>query len=854
MWSPTTAPRPRFRRPRPTRRGRSSTRVGRSAPEVLAHGTTVATNALLERRLGRVALVTTRGFADVLEIARQARPSLYDARVDRPAPLVPRGAALRGGRATRRTRSGGRTVRRCRASPSQLAGVDTVAVCLIHADLDLSHEQAVAAIARGRRDRRGLLARGVARVPRVRAHGDDGGRRRAARGVRAVAWPASPAPARRRVGDDVGRWSRAAGRCGRAPSSAPPVGTRRRGACRGRGGGRLRVPRRGRVRHGGHQHRRVPGAGRGARAVRVAHGRRGSRCGCRRSRSTPSAPAADRWRASTQAARWWWDPRARAPIRDPRATGAGHRAHGHRRQPRAGAHPGRYRAARLRSRSTIDAARAALARAGGDRRGRRRGRRRGHGARGACGHGRAGRRPARPRVGRVRRRGTAPRVRDRRPVRDARGHRAAARRGVLCGRPPGVARAARAGAVVARRPVPRRTGRCPGRARRRGPTRWCRAAPSPAGSTVGTRARATSSPWSTSATSPPSTSAATGSIARCGGRGGGAARTRDVAPHRSRSTTFLRSTRAVVVGPRVVAEPDCTVWIPDGWRAEPGPTGAWVVAPHGEPGGAADPRLAVGVDRRRDGRGAAPRRVQPQHQGAGRLLGGAVHRRGRAARAGRAHPGAPRVDARVGRGGDRDRAPVHRWCSTTRSRAAPTSTTSRWCRRSRVDGRAGGVGRHPRAPRRRRRHRARLDAPRRAHHRRGRTAPPAHALRRRGRRPGSSPRRARPTNVAATSTRSGAPTSSALVGSRSSPPALIDLARPRRDPRLRRATHARGDRRAARRPLHLRRRARLRRPPSGAAVADTHRRRGDDRRRPGDVRLHRHRRRSGPATSTRWRR
>src|SRR5689334_14150782 len=60
------------------------------APTVLAHGTTVATNALLERRLGRVALVTTRGFADVIEIARQARPSLYDPHVDRPVPLVPR--------------------------------------------------------------------------------------------------------------------------------------------------------------------------------------------------------------------------------------------------------------------------------------------------------------------------------------------------------------------------------------------------------------------------------------------------------------------------------------------------------------------------------------------------------------------------------------------------------------------------------------------------------------------------------------------------------------------------------------------------------------------------------------------
>ncbi|HMC80071.1 MAG TPA: hydantoinase/oxoprolinase N-terminal domain-containing protein, partial [Acidimicrobiia bacterium] len=47
-------------------------------PDLLAHGTTVATNALLERRGARVALVTTHGFADVIEIARQDRPALYD--------------------------------------------------------------------------------------------------------------------------------------------------------------------------------------------------------------------------------------------------------------------------------------------------------------------------------------------------------------------------------------------------------------------------------------------------------------------------------------------------------------------------------------------------------------------------------------------------------------------------------------------------------------------------------------------------------------------------------------------------------------------------------------------------------
>ncbi|MGF7234418.1 MAG: hydantoinase/oxoprolinase family protein [Frankia sp.] len=58
--------------------------------ERFAHGTTVATNALLERRGVRTALVTTAGFRDVIEIGRQNRPSLYDLTLDRPPPLVPR--------------------------------------------------------------------------------------------------------------------------------------------------------------------------------------------------------------------------------------------------------------------------------------------------------------------------------------------------------------------------------------------------------------------------------------------------------------------------------------------------------------------------------------------------------------------------------------------------------------------------------------------------------------------------------------------------------------------------------------------------------------------------------------------
>src|SRR5262249_28080601 len=59
------------------------------SPLDIVCGTTVGTNALLERRGGRVALVTTEGFEDVLEIGRQARPKLYDLLFQKPDVLVP---------------------------------------------------------------------------------------------------------------------------------------------------------------------------------------------------------------------------------------------------------------------------------------------------------------------------------------------------------------------------------------------------------------------------------------------------------------------------------------------------------------------------------------------------------------------------------------------------------------------------------------------------------------------------------------------------------------------------------------------------------------------------------------------
>lgn len=113
----------------------------------MSHGTTVATNALLERRLARVALVTNRGLADVIEIARQDRPSLYDPFADRPAPLVPRDLRFEvdGRLASDGTEIEPLDVSALTAIPHD---VDVVAVCLLHSDRDPAHEQAVGEVLR----------------------------------------------------------------------------------------------------------------------------------------------------------------------------------------------------------------------------------------------------------------------------------------------------------------------------------------------------------------------------------------------------------------------------------------------------------------------------------------------------------------------------------------------------------------------------------------------------------------------------------------------------------------------------------------------------------------------------------
>ena len=114
----------------------------------LVHGSTVATNALLERRGARIALVTTKDFEDILEIGRQARPNLYDFFVERPAPLVP--ADRRFGISERTLHTGeiqtAIETNDLEALASELATLelDAIAVCFLFAYVNPQNEQIVA--------------------------------------------------------------------------------------------------------------------------------------------------------------------------------------------------------------------------------------------------------------------------------------------------------------------------------------------------------------------------------------------------------------------------------------------------------------------------------------------------------------------------------------------------------------------------------------------------------------------------------------------------------------------------------------------------------------------------------------
>ena len=128
--------------------------VGAETDQVgyFGHGTTVATNALIQNRGARTGLITTDGFRDLLEIGRQKRPDLYDMTVDKPVPLVTRDLRLE---VPERLRHDGSIeipldAQYIRSAARRLreAGVQSVAICFLYGFLNPAHEEIAAAILR----------------------------------------------------------------------------------------------------------------------------------------------------------------------------------------------------------------------------------------------------------------------------------------------------------------------------------------------------------------------------------------------------------------------------------------------------------------------------------------------------------------------------------------------------------------------------------------------------------------------------------------------------------------------------------------------------------------------------------
>lgn len=128
----------------------ASERVTCDQVDYLAHGTTVATNALIERKGARTGLLITEGFRDLLEIGRQVRPSLYDLQTEKPHPLVlgqyrkeVRERIYADGRV--RTSLDRDTVAQA-VEEVREAGVQAVAICFLFSYINPVHEEAASQI------------------------------------------------------------------------------------------------------------------------------------------------------------------------------------------------------------------------------------------------------------------------------------------------------------------------------------------------------------------------------------------------------------------------------------------------------------------------------------------------------------------------------------------------------------------------------------------------------------------------------------------------------------------------------------------------------------------------------------
>ena len=120
----------------------------------LIHGTTLFTNALIERKGAKTALIATRGFRDAVEIGREHRYDMYDLRMRRPAPLAPRHLRFE---VTERMLAHGAVHTPLDEASLELVieilrreKVEAVAVCLLHAYADPTHERRVGELLRDR--------------------------------------------------------------------------------------------------------------------------------------------------------------------------------------------------------------------------------------------------------------------------------------------------------------------------------------------------------------------------------------------------------------------------------------------------------------------------------------------------------------------------------------------------------------------------------------------------------------------------------------------------------------------------------------------------------------------------------
>ena len=123
---------------------------GPAGVAALIHGTTLATNALIERKGAKTGLLTTAGFRDALEIGREGRYDMYDLFIDPPAPLVPRHLRLE---VRERLLADGSVVTPLDGASAREAiaallaqGVEAIAISLLHAYRNPAHELAVAAL------------------------------------------------------------------------------------------------------------------------------------------------------------------------------------------------------------------------------------------------------------------------------------------------------------------------------------------------------------------------------------------------------------------------------------------------------------------------------------------------------------------------------------------------------------------------------------------------------------------------------------------------------------------------------------------------------------------------------------